>query len=103
MEAISNRIERTIGITLPTRIVHSPCSFLLRGLLSLSLHLSFEFTVFKKANSILCFCVVEKIGKFPHLYHLNEGPCHTHVRTILYLSFFFFFFFPSQCVFLTES
>nr|VDC78690.1 unnamed protein product [Brassica rapa] len=32
-----------------------------------------------------------EIGRFPHLYHLNERPCHTHVRTIFYLSFFFLF------------
>ncbi|KAL0843011.1 hypothetical protein Bca101_016256 [Brassica carinata] len=25
-----------------------------------------------------------QIGKFPHLYHLNEGPCHTHISEILH-------------------
>lgn len=58
METISNRIEWTTGVTLPSRTVYYPCSFLLSGLLSLYIRFQkMDLTFLKDYNSILFFFV----------------------------------------------
>lgn len=95
MDSMRHRIERPVRAQVPPRDLKLAQAILLRGLAITSLPICFGLICKLFAYTIAqkCSCCREKIGAFPHLYHIDGLPCQTHV----WESTAHFFGFPFYC------
>ena len=80
METNGDRIERPVRAEVPPRDLQFTHAILLRGSSSQFKLLQFFFFLLNFFKIADCFFqCVEKIGAFPHSYHIDGFPCQTHV------------------------